>query len=149
MSLEADMRLLAKVPLFATLDDGQLRLLAFGAEQRRLAAGAELYKQGGYSDGGYVIAEGRAQLVDGEKVIGTYGTGTLLGELALITATDHSTSAVFPDGGMVLKIPRPLFRRMLEEYPALAGTLSAVISRKMGSFIQQLDAISKRLDRNS
>lgn len=145
MSLEADMRLLSQVPLFSSFDESQLRLLAFGAEQRRVVAGAQLFRQGAYSDGGYVVVEGQVDLYDGEKLIESHGPGTLLGELALITATDHSVTAICPHGGMVLAIPRPLFRRMLEEYPALIASLQASISERMHAFLEKLEAIRERL----
>lgn len=146
MSLESDMRCLSRVPLFAAFDDSQLRLLAFGAEQRRLTADAELFRQGAFSDGGYVIVEGEAELHMGDTHVETVGPGALLGELALITQTDHAVTARFPDGGAVMKISRPLFRRMLEEYPALATSLHATILERVKSFLAKLERVQARLE---
>ena len=73
--------------------------------------------------------------------------GTLLAQMGLISAIDHDVSAVAPaSGGEVLKIPRPLFRRMLEEYPDLAVELHDWIGQDVQDFVGELDRIRQRLD---
>ena len=58
MSLESDIAILRNVPLFEGLASDQLRLLAFGAERRRLAAGEIVFRQDAQADAGFVIASG-------------------------------------------------------------------------------------------
>ncbi len=45
MALTDDIMLLGQVPLFAGFSDDQLRLIAFGAERRRVAAGQTLFRE--------------------------------------------------------------------------------------------------------
>ncbi|KAB0681445.1 cyclic nucleotide-binding domain-containing protein [Aureimonas leprariae] len=127
MSLESDIAVLASVPLFAGLDGDQLRLLAFGAEHRRLRRGETLFRMAARSDAGFVVVTGEVELLrqKGETQIsaGVYGPGTLLGEFALLTETRRPATAVTRTDCDFIRIARPLFRRMLEEYPEIARKL--------------------------
>ena len=55
MALSDDIALLSKVPLFAGLADDKLRLMAFGAERRRLVEGQTLFREGTSADCGFVV----------------------------------------------------------------------------------------------
>ena len=150
MSLDTDIALLQQVPLFEELDREQLRLLAFGAETRRLAAGGRLFREGAFSEGGYLVRQGQLELKRGGNkgiLVETLYPGMLVGEMALITPTDHSTTAIAPQGGEVMKIPRPLFRRMLEEYPDLTERLQERIANEVQGFVARLGRIQRDLDR--
>ena len=62
MALDDDIRILSGVGLFAELTQEQLRLLAFGAETMRFAAGREIYRENATADCAYVIARGEVVL---------------------------------------------------------------------------------------
>ncbi len=151
MSLDSDIRLLSRVRLFAGFKPDHLRLLAFGAEARTLAKGTRIYRADSYSDGGYAVVHGKVDLIAGphDSLISTHGPASLLAEMALITDTAHAATAVTTEHTEVLKIPRPLFRRMLEEYPELVPILQDRISRSVGEFVAQLTVISAKLDHAS
>jgi len=147
MSLDADIQLLSTVPLFRGFRKEHLRLLAFGAERRKLSAGTKLYLIDSYSDGGYVVALGKVDLFDrAGELISSHGMGELLGELALISEVEYSATAIAANDCQLMKIPRPLFRRMLEEYPELAEHLHSRLSSSLQQLITQLDGIRDRLD---
>ena len=55
MGLEDDIALFEQVPPLAALGKQALRILAIGAETRRLQSGAVLFYAGELADGGYVI----------------------------------------------------------------------------------------------
>ncbi len=129
MSLESDMDVLGEVPLFAGLTRDQLRLLAFGAEHRQLRAGEILFRAEARADAGFVVAGGTVHLVEGEGAQRRVGAlaerGTLLGELALLVETRRPLTALAATDCDLIRIPRPLFRRMLTEYPEIAVALEA------------------------
>ena len=148
MSLDSDIHLLSKVKLFAGFDPNHLRLLAFGAEARTMAQGTRIYRQNEPSDGGYVIVRGKVDLISGlhDGIISTHGAGALIGEMALIAETQNAATAVATTNTEVLKITRPLFHRMLEEYPQLATLLQRRITKSMDEFMEQLELIRAKLD---
>ncbi|MEN0041975.1 MAG: cyclic nucleotide-binding domain-containing protein [Pseudomonadota bacterium] len=148
MSLDADIRLLSRVTLFEGFDREALRLLAFGAEARTYGEGSRIYRAGEQSDGGYIVVSGAIHLhPDGEdKDTIRYGPGSLIGEMALIVPTLRANMAMAAENTEVLKVPRPLFRRMLEEYPDLAAILQQRIAGSMDEFMKQLGRIREKLD---
>ncbi len=148
MSLDSDIALLARVKLFAGFEPDHLRLLAFGAEARMLAQGTRVYRQDMPSDGGYVIVRGNIDLVSGrnDTLVSHNGPAALIGEMALISETLHAATAIATEHTEVLKIPRPLFRRMLNEYPQLAGLLQQRIGETVDDFMTKLNIIRSKLD---
>lgn len=62
MALSEDMALLNRVELFRELGEDKLRLIAFGAERRRLQAGQVLFRQDAPADCAFVIASGSFEL---------------------------------------------------------------------------------------
>lgn len=148
MSLESDITVLREVPLFADLTDDQLRLLAFGADHRRLRQGEVVFRAEARADAGFVVAGGEVVLQKGptgrERTIGRYGRGALIGELALITETRRPASAVAATDCDLIHITRLLFRRMLEEYPEIAFALHEKLADQLGQMTTDLLALEDR-----
>ncbi|GGD41066.1 cyclic nucleotide-binding domain-containing protein [Aureimonas glaciei] len=148
MSLESDIAVLREVPLFADLTDDQLRLLAFGADHRRLRQGEVLFRAEARADAGFVVAGGEVVLQRGpvgqERTVGRYGRGALIGELALITETRRPAHAVAATDCDLIHITRQLFRRMLEEYPEIAFTLHEKLADQLGQMTTDLLALEDR-----
>ena len=148
MALETDMAVLARVALFTTLGDDQLRLIAFGAEPHELAAGRELCHTGQNADGAFVLISGSlARLVeDGDAVERRFSEpGTLIGELSLLTQCVWQSTVVAETSCRLLRLPRPLFRRILEEYPKTALELRERITADLSRKVRLMEAASKGL----
>lgn len=148
MSLESDIAVLRKVRLFDDLETEQLRLLAFGAEHRRLRAGEFVYREAARADAGFVIAAGSVLLTRGrperEKFIGVFGPGDLLGELALLTETVRPASAKAETDCDLIRIGRPLFRRMLEEFPEFALAVQARLREDLADMTRRIGNLEGR-----
>ncbi|CAN7327768.1 cyclic nucleotide-binding domain-containing protein [Pararhizobium sp. LjRoot255] len=149
MSLNDDIALLSVVPLFADIDDDKLRLIAFGAERRRLNRGQQLFREGAPADCAFAIASGSFSLtrsqVDGSvEVVDTVGRGTLLSELAMISFVERKFTATAEEDSEVIRINRPLFRRMLEEYPEVAVVVEARIKDNLQTMIRNMQKLAPR-----
>jgi CRP-like cAMP-binding protein len=87
MSLDRDIALLSRIPLFSELSTEQLRLLAFSAVRLELSPGQILFRENAAALSGYVIAYGGIELTIGEagsrRIVATCESGSLVGELAL------------------------------------------------------------------
>ncbi len=149
MSLDSDIRILSRVKLFEGFESEQLRLLAFGADAQTVEEGETLFSKGEDSDGGYVVVDGRIDMVSGIKkdVVKQYGPGSLLGEMALITQTEHGATATAHRRSQVLKVSRALFRRMLSEYPQLAEMLQERIGTAVTEFVHRLEYVHSQIER--
>lgn len=143
MSLKDDIALLSSVPLFGDLDEDKLRLIAFGTERRRLADGQTLYREGTSADCGFVVASGSFLLSRkgrrGPVPLGTVTKGALLGEIAMISAVERRVTAIAAEPSEVMRINRPLFHRMLEEYPEIAGMVQQRIMTNFSRFLSELE----------
>jgi cAMP-binding proteins - catabolite gene activator and regulatory subunit of cAMP-dependent protein kinases len=131
MALNDDIRLLSQVTLFRELDDDQLRLLAFGAERRAIAAGQELFREGSPAECAFVVARGAFELYASDRGAARLQDvavpGTLLSELALVTMVERKFTAIAVEDAEVLRVTRTLFHRLLEEYPQVGRMVEAKI----------------------
>jgi CRP-like cAMP-binding protein len=149
LSLNDDIALLSLVPLFADIDDDKLRLIAFGAERRRLNRGQQLFREGAPADCAFAIASGSVtltrNLVDGSvEVVDTVGRGTLLSELAMISFVERKFTATAEEDSEVIRINRPLFRRMLEEYPEVAVVVEGRIKANLQAMISAMQKLAPK-----
>ena len=149
MALEDDIAFFEQVPTFAALGKQALRVLAIGAETRHLASGAVLFYAGELADAGYLVQEGALLLEPGtfsEAREFTVGPGTLVGELALLTDTVSSATAIAKEPTTVVRISRNLFRKMLEGYPGAAERLRDLMASRVDSWTKELGTVRRALD---
>ena len=110
-----------------TLDAGALSELAEFGQERPVMAGEVLYRAGDASYDFFVVLDGRAEIVrqdlDGETVIASYGAGTFLGELNLLTGQRPYLTARVVEAGRVLQIARDDFRRLMSAKPDIADLI--------------------------
>ena len=149
MALSEDMALLNRVELFRELGEDKLRLIAFGAERRRLQAGQVLFRQDAPADCAFVIASGSFELSrqtrDGTKAkLGAAASGALLGEIALISMVNRSLTAIAAEPSEVMRINRPLFHRMLEEYPEIGDIVHKRLSENLARMTREIAALAPR-----
>jgi CRP-like cAMP-binding protein len=123
VTIEDDIAFLARVPTFAKFGFSALQIVAIGSEARHLADGEILFYAGETTDAGYAIQAGSLRLTTNdsksESAI-TFGPGTLIGELALLTETVCPATAIAAEPTTVIRISRNLFRKVLEGFPDAA-----------------------------
>lgn len=151
MALNDDITLLSKVPLFNGFSDEMLRLIAFGAERKSVARNRPLFHEGSSADCAFVILAGRFKLLkrdrDGKpEQIGEAETGDLLGELAIVSTASRKMTVVALEDSEVMRIHRPMFRRMMEEYPEIASLLQARIQRNLSAMLHEIDQLAWRFE---
>lgn len=152
MSLDTDIQLLGTVPLLSDFTEEKLRLLAFSSENRTYRDGQRLYGVGERADSAFVIARGKVALFapgDAEKPAAVIGPPGMLGGLNLIVEGNWSESAEARGDVIAIQIRRPLFRRMLDEYPEIAQSLHARISADLADTMHDLVNVGDRLSRLS
>jgi CRP-like cAMP-binding protein len=124
VNIDDDVSALRAVPLFESLSDRQLKLLAFTSRRLDYAAGQQLFNSGDVSDSVYVIFEGKAEVIvhgaNGPVSVAEYGRNALIGEMGVLTGAARSASIVCLEPTSVLRIEKDTFVAMLEEFPRLA-----------------------------
>jgi CRP-like cAMP-binding protein len=150
MGLEEDVALFQRVPLFALLGRQALKILAIGAESKQLPTGAVLFYAGELADGGYLVQDGSLVLESGllsgdqDTVI---GPGEMIGELALLTDMVCPATAMAQEPTVVIRIPRSLFKKVLEGFPEAAVKLRDVMAARLGGLTQELTSVKSKIER--
>ena len=150
MALENDMAVLARVPMFATLGDEQLRLIAFGAEPYELDEGRHLCCAGDQADCAFVLTKGTLARLAGNDEEGQIERsfsepGTLIGELSLLTRCQWQSTIIAQTQCRLLRLPRPLFRRILDEYPATALDIKERMTADLSAKVRLMELVAKKL----
>lgn len=151
MALNDDITLLASVQLFEGFNDEMLRLVAFGSERRSIARNKPLFHEGAVADSAFVVSTGRFTLLRRDRAgklanVGHALPGDLLGEISVISSTKRTITAMATEDSEVIRINRPMFRRMMEEYPEIAEMLRERIKRNLATMLQQVNALGPQFD---
>ena len=139
--------LLARVPVFDELADGDLQQVADVAVPRHFAAGVAVFHEGDDSDTCYVVQRGHARALrehaDGRQItLATFGPGDIFGELAMFGDERRSATVEAIDELDVVGILGGDMRRLMREHPDIAVKLSISLGRR-------LRAANERLARQS
>lgn len=99
--------------LFNKLDDQSIRTILFALEEKKIASGTEIIKQGDEGDFFYVVERGSVDyLVDG-NVVNTSADGSSFGELALMYNSPRAATVVAKTDCILWALDRMTFRRIL------------------------------------
>lgn len=134
------MATLETIPLLRQLSQAELQALRLMMQERRFAAGQEIFREGAPGDGIYFVADG---LVEISSVAGTrrlfsqFGPGEVFGEMAVIESQPRSATASAAKETTVFFIARPEMLAFIERSPALAFALLQQISHRLREFNQR------------
>ena len=121
--MAAPVELVRRVPLFARLDDRELKTLAGSFTERAFQAGQNLTTEGQGAAGFFVIESGEASVtVDGETR-GTLGPGDYYGEIALLDGGPRTATITATTDGKSYGLTSWQFRPLVEEHSSIAWPL--------------------------
>lgn len=127
---------LARIGLFAGLDQHEVEALAARAHNKHYPAHTLLAVEGGQSDFLFVILSGSVKIYvsddDGAEVILAFmGPGDFFGEMALIDNGERCASAMTLEPSRVLSISKTAFRECLTRNPDIAVGLIKTLSGRV------------------
>ena len=151
MSLEEDVELLRKIPLFAKIEPSKLKLLAFTSERLTFNSGDSLFKQGDDGDALYVIMEGEADiLVDtpsGQITVATMGKNDFVGDIAVLCDVPRTATVTATSKLTTLRVTKDLFFQLVCQFPQIAIEIMRELAHRLDVTTRQLqEAISKSSD---
>jgi len=145
---------LSRVDVFRALDAQkvdrlarQLRMVIFGPSE-------VILRQGDPGDSLYVVRAGQVVVQigfgNGPKTVATLTAGQFFGEMSLMTGESRSATVVARTDVECYIVDKEAFQEILREEPALAGTISDILSRRqvpLGASIETAlttNAVQKR-----
>jgi CRP/FNR family transcriptional regulator len=128
--------LLGRVPVFSTLEHGDLERIAELAVPRTFEPGQIVFREGDASDTCYVVRSGRARAVrehtDGRTItLATFGPGDIFGELAMFEDERRSATVEAVQGTSVVAVLGPDMRRLMAEHPEISVRLVVALGRRL------------------
>ncbi len=142
MSLNEEVELLRKIPLFANIEPAKLKLLAFTSERLHFAVDQELCHQGDMGDSAFIIIEGSAEIVvstpNGDIKVSEVHKNDIVGEIAILCDVPRTATVVAATEMEVLKISKELFFRMVSEFPQMAVEIMRELAYRLEKTTSQL-----------
>jgi len=133
---------LESASLFRNLNRDELGALRRIAQERRFAAGQEIFREGDPGDGVYVVKDGLVEISGSlgqseRRVFARIEAGGMFGEMAVIEHRPRSASATAASATAIYFIPRGEMLHLIERSPGLALSLLQQISHRLREFNQQ------------
>jgi CRP-like cAMP-binding protein len=131
---DADLR---RFSLLASLDDAELKLVAFLLEERPLSAEQCVWREGEPSDGLWLLEQGGLRFeARSEGALGQCAAPASFGAASLVDEALRETSAYATAGGRALVLSRTAFAKLVEAAPRTATHLVAAVAAELGSILR-------------
>jgi CRP/FNR family cyclic AMP-dependent transcriptional regulator len=127
----ASVETLKKVPLFAGLDDRELRQIADTLQERRFPAGSTVTQEGSAGVGFFVVEEGEADVTVAGEQRRSIHAGDYFGEIALLTDSPRTATITARTDLLCYGMTPWDFRPLVETNSAIAWKLLTAMAEKL------------------
>ncbi len=133
--MSCDPKTLKEVPLFATMDDDELAVLASQVELKNYAPRQRIYKRGTPAECGYVLVSGtvRVTTIDDDQqevLVQQPGPGEFFGFASMLEKTTHQTEATADQESSCIEVDRNDILVLVERKPHAAMDMLSVLGRQ-------------------
>jgi CRP-like cAMP-binding protein len=139
MSLEQEVELIRRFPIFNKIAPAKQKLLCFSSERLTYSAGQEIFHMGDVGDSCYVVIDGTIEIsVDRPNgaaplVISKVGANGIVGEIAIFGSVPRTATATAKTRIEVLRISAELFRSVIRENPDAAIELIRSLAERLAN----------------
>ena len=124
MSIEQEVELLRRVPMFANVANANLKLLAFASQRLPFNEGDVIFEQGADGDAAYIIIGGTANVeidsVTGPVTVATLEENQIVGEIAILCDVTRTATVRAATELTTLRVTKDLFFKLSIEFPQMA-----------------------------
>jgi len=143
------MDVLRKTPLFATLPDDELRLVADLAVARHFAKKEAVFREGDHADGFFIVASGKVKVfkLSGEgkeQILHVLEAGQTFAEAVIFEGGAYPAHAEALDDAELLLLPKRPFIELLGRRPNVAIRMLASLSRWLKRMTDLAESLSLR-----
>lgn len=149
MSIQTEVELLRRVPLFANIDTSRLKLLAFTSERLTFNAGAVLFREGDRGDSAYLILQGKVDVAvaspNGDVVVAHLGANNIVGEMALLCEMPRTATIIAAEPLDTLKIKKDQFLQLMRDLPQMTLEIMRELAVRLNNVNKELSAAHAKL----
>ena len=144
MSIEQEVELIRRIPIFQRIQPAMQKLLCFGSERLTYDPGQALVRAGEAADAAYVIIEGTVQVtVEREPpkeplVISQSGANEIIGEIGIFGDVPRTATVTATTHVEALKISKELFINIIRQNPDAAIAVLRVLATRLANTTKQL-----------
>jgi CRP-like cAMP-binding protein len=121
---------LASIPLFASLPEADLELIAEAAAEGEAEEGATLVTEGDFGYALYAIESGTAEVTHDGAHVGTLGPGDVFGEMAVIASGRRTATVVATSPMRLITLFNRDVWRLERQAPEAAERLRTLITER-------------------
>lgn len=141
--------ILARQPLFRTLNEAELALIAAGTREYRVQRNEVLFQKGDLPSGMHIVIMGQVKLSipsaqGSEKVVHMAGPGHTFGEAMAFLDKPYPVSATATQDSIVLLILKSALEDALNDSPALSRKMLASLSLRLHELIDDMETCTLR-----
>jgi CRP-like cAMP-binding protein len=136
-SKKAHLEHLRNVNLFQGCSTKELEKIAKASDEINMSAGSLIVDQGQTGREAFVVLEGTVGVKRNGKKVGSYGPGTVVGELSLLDHGPRTATVVCETDCVLLLLDQRHFMGVLDDVPALAHKLLATLAGRIRDMDRQ------------
>ncbi|GAB4392320.1 MAG: Crp/Fnr family transcriptional regulator [Kiloniellaceae bacterium] len=142
MSIDQEVEILRRIPIFAQIDPAKLKLMAFASERVTYKPGQLLFKQGERGDAAFIVLKGTADVLinaaKGPLKVASLSENEIIGEIAILCDIPRTATVEAATELTTLKITADLFFRMLMDFPEMGVEVMRVLAHRLEQTTAQL-----------
>ena len=142
MSLDTEVELLRRYPIFRKIDLPMLKLLCFSSERLTYEKGQMLFSAGDPGDAAYVLIEGNAEVTvptpTGPLRVNVLGPKDILGEIAVFADVPRTATVTTMSQVVALRIGKDQLVSVVRQNPDAALELIAILAERLARTTSQL-----------
>jgi CRP-like cAMP-binding protein len=135
VSINDDVEILRRIPMFAKVEPAKLKLLAFTSERITYTEGQELFRQGDHTDAIYIIVAGKADVIvdtpKGPLTVAQLEKNEFIGEIGILCDVPRTATVRAATELTTLKITKEVFFRMVTDFPAMGVEVMRVLAHRL------------------
>ncbi len=147
MAHDENKAFLRRVPLFSSLSESQIDLLAAGSVRRNYPKSRTIVSEGEPSTSLYILLSGRAKVQrsdsEGKEVIlAVLGSGEFFGEMSLIDDAPRSASVITIESCDFMSVNKDSFKAMLAQNTEMAMAVMRGLVRRLREADKKIETLA-------
>jgi CRP-like cAMP-binding protein len=122
--------IVARLPIFASLERRSLEAIATLAQLVSMPAGTVLIGEGEATESFYVIVTGTVHVTRNGEFVRSMSDGGFVGEIALVEETTHTATVTCATACEFVQLGRYEFGRVMARFPDVATRVEATVARR-------------------